>query len=101
MINELERLLETRVRPFLREHGGDAEILGYADGILKLRMLGQCAGCPAAMLTNETLIEAELKQACSELRQVVLVQETSDFLLSEAKRLMTRGSFPSSTETKL
>lgn len=94
MITELERLLEERVRPFLREHGGDAEILGYKDGVLKLRMLGQCAGCPAAMLTNETLIEAELKQACSHLRQVVLVQETSDSLLSEAKNLMTRSRNP-------
>lgn len=91
MISEVERLLEERIRPFLHSHGGDAEIVSYENGILKLRMLGQCAGCPAAMLTNETLIEAELKQEISDLQQVVLVQETSPALLEEAKRLMTRG----------
>lgn len=91
MTTELERLLEERIRPYLRSHGGDAEMLGYENGILKLRMLGQCAGCPAAMLTNETLIEAELKQEIPELRQVVLVQETSESLLNEAKRLLSRS----------
>ena len=95
MITELERLLEERVRPYLRDHGGDAEIISYEDGTLKLRMLGQCAGCPAAMLTNETVIEAELKAAFPPLQQVVLVHETSPSLLEEAKLLMKRRQTPS------
>lgn len=97
MISKLERLLEERIRPFLHSHGGDAEIICYEDGVLKLRMLGHCAGCPAAMLTNETLIEAELKQEIPELRQVVIIQETSDSLLAEARRLMTKRDSSSSS----
>lgn len=92
MLTTLEQLLDTRVRPFLREHGGDAEIISYEDGILRLRMLGQCAGCPAATLTNESLIEEELKKEVPKLRQVLLVHEVSDSLLLEAKRLMTRSA---------
>lgn len=92
MIATLEHLLDTRVRPFLRKHGGDAKIISYTDGILRLRMLGQCAGCPAATLTNETLIEEELKKELPELTQVLLVHEVSDALLMEAKRLMTRSA---------
>ena len=57
MTATLEQLLETLVRPALRAHNGDVELVGYQDGILRLRMLGQCAGCPAAAMTNETLIE--------------------------------------------
>lgn len=91
-MTELDRLMETHVRPQLREHGGDAEILSYENGILRLRMLGQCAGCPAADLTNETLIEGSLRQLVPELSQVVLVHQVSDDLLSEARRLMTRAS---------
>ena len=90
-IMELDRLMDEHVRPLLREHGGNAEILSYENGILRLRMLGQCAGCPAADLTNETLIEGNLRKLVPELSQVVLVQQTSDELLNEARRLMRRS----------
>ncbi len=91
MLEELEVLMDERVRPILREHGGDAHLLDYKDGILRLRMLGQCAGCPAADLTNETIIEAQLKEAVPGLQKVVLVNEVSSSLLEEAKRLMQRS----------
>lgn len=92
MISEMEALLEERVRPFLREHGGDVEILSYEDGLLRVRMLGRCAGCPAADLTNETLIQEELMQVIPNLKQVILVQQVSESLLDEARRLMTRSA---------
>ena len=91
MLEKLEAILDERVRPHLRAHGGDAEILSYADGVLHLRMLGQCATCPAALLTNETLIEAELCAAVPELVRVNLRQDVSPSLLAEARRLMTRA----------
>ncbi len=91
-MTELDRLMEEHVRPQLREHGGDAEILSYENGILRLRMLGQCAGCPAADLTNETIIEGSLLPLVPGLSQVVLIHQVSDELLSEARRLTTHGS---------
>lgn len=91
MLEIFEQLLDLRVRPSLREHGGDAEILSYEDGVLHLRLLGQCATCPAALMTNETLIEAELCNAVPELTRVSLQQETSPDLLAQAKALMTRA----------
>ena len=91
MLAEINRIFDKQVRPALRSHGGDGEIVSFEKGTLKVRMLGQCAGCPAADLTNETLIASTLKAAVSEISQVVLVQETSDALLDEARRLMTRS----------
>ena len=90
MTNEkLEQMLDELVRPALKAHGGDVELIGFEDGILRLRMLGQCAGCPAADLTNETLVEAELVKALPELvRKVVVVQTVSDELWEQAKRLL-------------
>ena len=46
MTQHLEELLETLVRPALREHGGDVELVRYENGVLRLKMLGRCAGCP-------------------------------------------------------
>ena len=57
------------MRPSLRAHGGELELDHLEDGVLYIKLLGQCAGCPSADLTNETLIEHELTSALPELVQ--------------------------------
>lgn len=91
LLTQLEALLDARVRPYLQEHGGNAQIIDCENDILRLRLTGRCAGCPAADLTNEAIIETEVKQAFPHIRQVVLVQEVSPDLLAQAKSLMTRS----------
>ena len=93
MTNErLEELLDELVRPALQAHGGNVELVGLEDGILWLRMLGQCAGCPAATMTNETIIEGQLLPLIPELKQVVLVHTVDESLLDMARTLMKRGA---------
>ena len=54
-----------------------------------MKLRGQCAGCPCADLTNETLVEAELVKALPDLVQKVAVMQTvSDELWEQAKRLL-------------
>jgi len=91
MREKIEQLIELVVRPELNRHEGDVEILSYENGILRLRMLGHCAGCPAADLTNESLIAGQLKPLVPELKDVVLVNGVSDDLIAQARALMTRA----------
>ena len=63
----------------------------YTASSLRLKMLGRCAGCPGATLTNETLIEGQLKPLLPELREVILVHAVSDSLLAQARAMMTRS----------
>ena len=54
-----------------------------------MKLLGQCAGCPSADLTNETIVEAEVVQALPDLvEKVAVVQTVSDELWEQAKRLL-------------
>lgn len=93
MTNErLEELLDELVRPALQAHGGNVELVGLEDGVLRLRMLGQCAGCPAATMTNETIIEGQLLPLIPELKQVVLVHTVDESLLDMARTLMKSGA---------
>mgnify|MGYP000306165730 FL=1 len=56
---------------------------------LYVKMLGQCAGCPSADLTNETVVEAELTAALPEVvEKVAVVQTVSDELWEQAKKLL-------------
>ena len=89
ILKQIETVLDEQVRPLLRTHGGNVEIDRYEDGVVYIKMLGQCAGCPSADLTNETIVEAELVQALPELvRKAVVVQTVSDELWEQAKRLL-------------
>ena len=69
--------LETRVRgalasvrPYLEAHGGDVELVGLADGMVRLRLRGSCRGCPSSALTLKLAIEAALQKAAPDLRGI-------------------------------
>ena len=88
-LEKIEAVLNEQVRPALRAHGGELEVDHLEDGVLYVKLLGQCAGCPAADLTNETLVEAELVKALPELvRKVAVIQTVSDELWEQAERLL-------------
>lgn len=88
-LRKIEAVLDEKVRPALRAHGGEIEIDRLEDGVLYVKLLGRCAGCPSADLTNETIVEAELVKALPELvRRAAVVQTVSDELWEQAKKLL-------------
>ena len=88
-MKRIEAVLDEKVRPALRAHGGEIETDRLENGVLYVKLLGQCAGCPSADLTNETLVEAELTAALPQLvRKVAVIQTVSDELWEQAKRLL-------------
>lgn len=88
-MKRIEAVLDEKVRPALRAHGGEIETDRLENGVLYVKLLGQCAGCPSADLTNETLVEAELKTALPEvIEKVAVVQTVSDELWEQAKKLL-------------
>ena len=86
MDNKIRSLLEHKVNPRLGSHGGSADFRSYADGVLSVQMLGQCANCPAAIPENEDLIFQELKDEIPGLRQVMVITGVSDELLAFARK---------------
>jgi Fe-S cluster biogenesis protein NfuA len=61
------------VRPALRMDGGDVELVGVDEGVVQVRLLGACGGCPMAMMTLVGFVEERLKQRVPDIRQVVSV----------------------------
>ena len=88
-LKRIEAGLEEKVRPTMHAHGGEIQVDRLENGVLYVKLLGQCAGCPSADLTTENLVEMELKSALPDLvRQVVAVQTVSDELWEQAKKLL-------------
>jgi len=57
------RVLEERILPGVHRDGGDIELLGVHEGVVKVRMHGACAGCPSSSATLHHGVEATLRQA--------------------------------------
>jgi Fe-S cluster biogenesis protein NfuA/nitrite reductase/ring-hydroxylating ferredoxin subunit len=55
------------VRPYLESHGGNIELLGFEDGVVKLRLEGSCKSCRASSSTLELAVRQALEQAAPDL----------------------------------
>jgi len=73
MREKVKEVLE-KVRPMLRQDGGDVELVEVTeDGIVKVRLQGACSGCAGATYTLKMGIERLLKQTIPEVKEVVQV----------------------------
>ena len=78
MYEDIEAVLDEHVRPLLRTHGGEMEIIEVEDGVVRFKLKGKCAGCPAAELTEHL----------PHIKRAVLVQDISPELLDEARSIL-------------
>ncbi|MBE9482103.1 MAG: NifU family protein [Chloroflexi bacterium] len=69
---EVDEALED-IRPGLRADGGDVELVSVEEGVVKVRFLGGCVGCPFSNMTLKMGIENYLKQKLPEIKEVVSV----------------------------
>lgn len=62
MENEVRQALEN-IRPTLQTDGGDVELVEVTeDGVVRIRLVGACQGCPLASMTVKGTIERILKE---------------------------------------
>jgi len=73
-VEKIEEVLGT-VRPAIQMDGGDVELVDFneSDGLVTLRLMGHCVGCPMSRATLKQGIEARLKVAVPEVRTVEAV----------------------------
>jgi len=60
-----------KIRPALEADGGNVELVGITDGIVKVKLVGRCAGCPMSQMTLKNGIERVLKHEIPEVKQVI------------------------------
>jgi len=73
--NEVEarirQILDNEIRPAVASDGGDVVFQHYREGILTLRLVGSCSGCPSSTMTLKMGIERRLKEDVPDLKEVV------------------------------
>lgn len=73
VVASIKELLETRIRPVVQDDGGDVLFKGFeeATGVVSLKMVGACSGCPSSSATLKGGIENMLKHYVPEVQEVV------------------------------
>jgi Fe-S cluster biogenesis protein NfuA len=71
------RLALDRVRPYLRSHGGGVELLGVAEGVVRLRMQGSCDGCPLSAATLRSAIEEAIHDKAPDVTAIQVEAESN------------------------
>lgn len=71
--DDVQKALD-RVRPDLQADGGDVDLVDVTeDGIVKVKLVGACQGCPMSRMTLKRGIERFLQHEIPEVKEVVSV----------------------------
>jgi Fe-S cluster biogenesis protein NfuA len=67
---KVQKALE-KVRPSLQADGGDVQLVEVTEnGVVKVKLMGACGGCPMSQMTLKMGIEKVLKQNVPEVKSV-------------------------------
>ena len=70
MRDHVEQILNM-IRPSVQQDEGDVELVDVSpDGVVQVRFLGVCIGCPSSAITLQQGIERTLKQHVPEVTAV-------------------------------
>ena len=73
MKEKVQKVID-EIKPFLKADGGDIELVEVTeDGIVKVKLVGACAGCPGAQMTLKMGVEKKLREAVPEVKEVVAI----------------------------
>ena len=70
MLAKINKVVDEKIRPGIQMDGGDIEVVDVENGIVKIRLMGACQGCPASAATLYGGVERILKQEIPEIKGV-------------------------------
>jgi Fe-S cluster biogenesis protein NfuA len=88
---EINKAMDTKIRPLLAEHNGDIELVNVNDGMVQVKLLGACSGCPSARFTMEELVTNVLMDVPG-VKKVKMVSPISNEMLDFARHLLYEKS---------
>ena len=59
------------VRPYLETHGGNVELLGIEEGVVRLQLQGSCSGCPSSAITLRHAVEEAIHKSAPDVTEIV------------------------------
>ena len=89
-MDKIEKFLDREIRPYLKSHRGNIEIINYSieRQELNLRLKGQCCVCPHSIKTNENVIKKSSLEKFPKIKNIYIETGISDELWNLAKNIL-------------
>lgn len=71
MIRKIEKLLDEKVRPGLKSHGGDIDVIDVDNNKVFVTLLGGCQGCSASKMTLRDGVQKSIQEVYPEITEVI------------------------------
>lgn len=78
VVSLIKELLDSRIRPTVQEDGGDVVFKGFENGVVKLKLVGSCTGCPSSTVTLRNGIQNMMQFYIPEVESVEQVEDEVD-----------------------
>lgn len=103
IVSIIKELLDTRIRPTVQEDGGDVIFKGFENGVVKLKLVGSCTGCPSSTVTLKNGIQNMMQFYIPEVDKVEQVEDEVDEIsakvFSEVERKLQDEKVPQPTQS--
>lgn len=69
----IKEIIKTKVRPILVMDGGNIEFIDYKDGVVNVKLMGACNGCPLSSITLKNTVKNIIQEAVPEVVDIQAV----------------------------
>ena len=70
IINKINEVLDSKIRPAVAKDGGDITFKSFVDGVVTVELKGSCSGCPSSIMTLKQGVQNLLCHYISEVKSV-------------------------------
>ena len=70
IIDKINEVLDTKVRPAVARDGGDIKFKSFKDGVVNVELKGSCSGCPSSVMTLKQGVQNLLCHYIPEVKSV-------------------------------
>ena len=70
IINKINEVLDSKIRPAVAKDGGDITFKSFTDGVVTVELKGSCSGCPSSIMTLKQGVQNLLCHYVPEVKSV-------------------------------
>ena len=70
IINKINEVLDSKIRPAVARDGGDITFKSFEDGVVTVKLKGSCSGCPSSIMTLKQGVQNLLCHYIPEVKSV-------------------------------
>ena len=70
IINKINEVLDSKIRPAVARDGGDITFKSFEDGVVTVELKGSCSGCPSSIMTLKQGVQNLLCHYIPEVKSV-------------------------------